>query len=105
MAKFCTHCGTQFNDNIKFCPNRGAAVAAPAPAQRNITQYTASGFSDRVNHPEILAALKKNRKTARVFAFFLLPFPVIGAVLYALVSKKTDVGQAATYGGSYRRCS
>ena len=72
MAKYCTKCGTQLNDNIKFCPNCGAAIAAPAPAQQNATQYTAPvygapaqagngavrqdipapGFSDRVNHPQ-----------------------------------------------------
>lgn len=119
MAKFCTNCGTQIDESTRFCPNCGAAIAAPAPAQQNVTQYTAPvygapawagngavrqgipapGFSDRVNHPEILAAVKKNRKAARVFAFFLVPFPVIGAVLYALVSKKTDIGQAAMMGG------
>ena len=118
MSKFCTHCGTQLNDNIKFCPNCGTATAAPAQAEQPTQQPTytqptaqpnytqsfgssvyagngavrngipAPGFSDRVNHPEILAAVKKNRKAARVFTFFLVPFPVIGAVLYALVSKK-----------------
>ena len=62
----------------RFCPSCGAAQnAAPAPAEQNATQYVepacagngavrhgipASGFSDRVNHPEILAAVKKNRR-------------------------------------------
>ncbi|MBQ9510875.1 MAG: zinc ribbon domain-containing protein [Clostridia bacterium] len=41
MAKYCTKCGTQLNDNIKFCPNCGTATAAPAPAQQKVTQYTA----------------------------------------------------------------
>lgn len=119
MAKFCYKCGTPLNEGTKFCPGCGAAVAAPAPAQQNATQYTAPvygapawagngavrqgvpapGFSDRVNHPEIIATVKKNRKAAGIFAFFLVPLPVIGAVLYALVSKKTDIGQAAMIGG------
>lgn len=38
MAKYCTKCGTPLDDNIKFCPNCGAAIAAPAPAQQNVTQ-------------------------------------------------------------------
>ena len=77
------------NEGTKFCPSCGAAQnAAPAP-----------GFSDRVNHPEIIAAVKKKRKAAGIFAFFLVPLPVIGAVIYALVSEKTDIGQAAMIGG------
>ena len=52
MAKYCTKCETPLDDNIKFCPNCGAAIAAPAPAQQNTAQYTAPGFSDRVNHPQ-----------------------------------------------------
>ncbi|MCH5324248.1 MAG: zinc ribbon domain-containing protein [Eubacterium sp.] len=35
---FCTKCGTQFDDNVKFCPQCGAAVVPPevqpAPAQQ-----------------------------------------------------------------------
>ena len=119
MAKYCTKCGTPLDDNIKFCPNCGAAIAAPAQAQQNTAQYTAPvygapawagngavrqgipapGFSDRVNHPEILAAVKKNRKAASVFAFFLVPLPLIGFVVYSIVSEKMEIGQAAMMGG------
>ena len=140
MNRYCNNCGTQIEDNTKFCPNCGAAIAAPAPVQQNTTQYNnqpaqtyaaqpyqqapaqqygvpvygvpvyagngvvrqgipAPGFSDRVNHPEIVATIKKNRKAAGIFAFFLVPLPVIGAVIYAIVSEKTDIGQAAMMGG------
>ena len=116
---FCSNCGAQIENNAKFCPNCGAAIAAPAQAQQNTAQYTAPvygaparsgngavrqgipapGFSDRVNHPEILAAVKKNRKAARVFAFFLVPLPLIGFVVYSIVSEKMKIGQAAMIGG------
>lgn len=118
MAKFCTHCGTQLNDNIKFCPNCGTATAAPAPAQQNATQYTAPvygaparagngevrqgipapGFSARVNHPEILAAVKKNRKVAGIFSLFFVPLPLIGFVIYSIVSDKMETTDALKYG-------
>ncbi len=115
MSRSCSNCGTPLNEGTKFCPGCGAAQnAAPAPAEQYATQYVepacagngavrqgvpAPGFSDRVNHPEIIAAVKKNRKAAGIFAFFLVPLPVIGAVIYALVSEKTDIGQAAMIGG------
>lgn len=113
MAKFCTNCGTQIDDNTKFCPNCGAAIAAPAPAQQNATQYTAPayagngtvqngiptpGFSDRVNHPEILAAVKKNRKVAGIFSLFFVPLPLIGFVIYSIVSDKMETTDALKYG-------
>ena len=115
MSKFCQNCGTALNEGAKFCPNcKAAQNAAPAPAQQNATQYTAPayagngavrngipapGFSDRVNHPEILAAVKKSRKAAGVFAFFLVPLPLIGFVVYSIVSEKMEIGQAAMIGG------
>ena len=117
MARFCPNCGTPLNEGTKFCPNCGAATAAPAG--QNTTQYTAPvygapvyagngavrqgipapGYSDRVDHPEILAALRKNRRAAGVFAFILVPLPVIGLVVYSLVSEKMELAQAALFGG------
>ena len=89
MTKFCMNCGTQIDDNTKFCPNCGTAqnVAfapvnqnpTPAPAHINPVYagngavrngIPAPGFSDRVNDPRILAAVKKNRRAAGVFTFF-----------------------------------
>ncbi len=31
---FCGKCGTQVNEGIKFCPNCGEAIGAPAPEQQ-----------------------------------------------------------------------
>ena len=115
---FCSNCGAQIESNTKFCPNCGAAIAAPAPAQQNTTQYTAPvygaptysgngevrqgipapGFSDRVNHPEILAAVKKNRKAAGIFSLFIVPLPLIGFVIYSIVSDKMETTDALKYG-------
>ncbi len=114
MSKFCQNCGAPTEENTKFCPNCGAAQNA-APAQPNgapaygaparagtgaVRQgIPAPGFSDRVNHPEILAAVKKNRKAAGVFAFFLVPLPLIGFVIYSVVSDQMEIAQAAMIGG------
>ena len=38
MAAFCQNYGTPLNEGTEFCPGCGAAVAAPAPAQQNVTQ-------------------------------------------------------------------
>ena len=127
MAKFCVHCAAQLKDGAKFCPGCGAALqgqytqsgrqsAVPTSDTRRPAQYAqpryaqaaggdqrlgipAPGFSDRVNHPEILAAVKKNRRAARLFLLILIPLPVLGFVIYAAVSEKLELGQAALYGG------
>ena len=118
MASFCKNCGAALNEGEKFCSNCGAAIAAPAQgynmqthaAQANAYRACAGsgavrngipapGYSDRADHPEILAAVKKNRKAAGVLAFFLVPLPLIGFIVYSFVSKKMDLAQAAKIGG------
>ena len=110
---FCSNCGAQIENNAKFCPNCGTATAAPAQAQQIATQYTAPayagngtvqngiptpGFSNRVNHPEILAVVKKNRKVAGIFSLFFVPLPLIGFVIYSIVSDKMETTDALKYG-------
>lgn len=114
---FCQNCGQQLNDNTKFCPNCGA-VQNTATQQAEPPVYTqpfgapvyagngavrqcvpTPGFSDRVNDPEILAAVKKSRKAAKIFTLFFVPLPFIGFVIYSLVTGKVELPQAALYGG------
>ena len=111
---FCSNYGAQIESNTKFCTNCGAAQnAAPAQAQQNWAQYTApayaesgtvqngiptQGFSDRVNHPEILAAVKKNRKVAGISSLFFVPLPLLGFVIYSIVSDKMETTDALKYG-------
>ena len=59
----------------------------------------APGFSDRVEHPEIVAAIKKNGRAARIFGLILVPIPIIGFLIYSLVSEKMEVGSGLLYGG------
>jgi len=49
------------------------------------------GFSDRVNDPEILAALAKQRKSAGKFALFLIPLPLIGFAVYGAASDEMEL--------------
>lgn len=115
MTRFCPNCGMQLNENTKFCPNCGTSLVSPVKdaetreRQDFGSEYAGNGtvrngipspgFSDRVNHPEILAAVRKNRKAAGIFAFILVPLPLAGFVIYAAVSGKMETGQAALYGG------
>ncbi len=111
---FCGNCGAQLPDNLKFCPKCGAAVVSvpegpAAPAPEPARQYCgngevregipAPGYSDRVNHPELLAAVKKNRKASGVFGFFLIPLPLIGFVLYSRITGDMEMRQALLIGG------
>ena len=112
--KFCPECGQKLEEGVKFCPNCGNTISAGATRNepqnntytpndsRNHTpdyppNYT-PGFSTRINDPEIMAALKKNRKISRILLLILLPVPIIGAAIYALVTKEMELGQALIYG-------
>ena len=112
--KFCAECGQRLDEGVKFCPNCGNAVPAEAAgkepqnntytpnfAQNNTSNYTPNyssnytpGFSSRIHDPEITAAVNKNRRVSRIFLLFLLPVPIIGACIYALVTKEMELGQA-----------
>lgn len=121
-ARFCPHCGAQQvaapvppappvqAAPVQPAPNAWQPQPAPAPVQpAPAPVYAANGavregipapgFSDRVNNPEILAAIKKGRKTAGIFGLFLVPLPLIGFVIYSFVSDKMELPQALIAGG------
>lgn len=113
----CPSCGAQAGAQQKFCEYCGANLAAqtagtvppePTPAFDASRFYAGSGavrngipapgFSDRCNDPEILNALKKNRKAGAVLSFFVIPLPLIGFVIYSLVSDRMPLAQAVRTG-------
>ncbi len=129
MARFCYQCGKEIGAGVRFCANCGAkqpeAGAGAAPVQITpASSVTANavppvspaagyagngavrlgiplpGFSDRVNHPEITAAVKKNRKAGAVFGLILVPIPIIGFVIYSIVSGQMQIGTALIAGGA-----
>lgn len=116
MAHFCPNCGSALGEGAKFCPECGEPIrqnaapqtaplaqphAAPAYAGNGAARQgiPAPGFSDRVNHPEILAVVRKNRKSAGLFSFFLIPLPLIGFAAYSLFSGEMELSEALKYGG------
>ena len=107
MARFCSNCGSPLDEGAKFCKNCGSPVNQSQPASppepQPETQYAQNGsytpgFSNRANDPEILAAVKKNRKASGIFALFLVPLPLIGFLIYGSVSKDMGIGQAFLFG-------
>lgn len=108
MANYCSECGNKLSDGAKFCENCGKAVSAaetvqaPVAAQTNIEQNTTlkTGFSSRVNDPEILAAVKKNRNAGKIFAMIFVPIPIIGLTIYSAVTGKMELIDALKYGGA-----
>ncbi|MBO4356045.1 MAG: zinc-ribbon domain-containing protein [Clostridia bacterium] len=98
MSHFCSKCGASLPEGVKFCPGCGAPVTQSA-TDNNVSGIPKPGFSDRVNDPEILAAVKKNRKAAGIFGLFLVPLPLIGFIIYSFFSDKMEIKEAAIYGG------
>lgn len=110
MSKYCQNCGNAINENEKFCGSCGAPIAVEQPVSQpyqgsapTLNSYYGSqmtpGFSDRVNDPEILAAVKKNKKAAKFLSFILIPLPLIGFVVYSLVTEKMELKLALMGGG------
>ncbi|MBQ4381902.1 MAG: zinc-ribbon domain-containing protein [Oscillospiraceae bacterium] len=99
MSKFCSQCGAALPEGARFCTSCGRAVeSAPEPQVLRAPNLPQPGFSKRVNDPEILAAVKKNRRAAGVFAFFLVPLPLIGFYIYSRFSDSMETADALKYG-------
>lgn len=100
--KFCPACGQKVEEGVKFCPNCGNALSletvSKAPQSHAHTPNYTPGFSTRINDPEIQAAVKKNRRVSRTFLLLFMPVPIIGAAIYALVTKEMEFGQALING-------
>ena len=117
---FCQNCGASLADGAKFCPECGARVgevsgttSSDCQQQRAYTPYQqpnyagtgqtrfgipAPGFSDRANDPEILAFIAKSRKIGGKIGFVVALLPLIGFIVYASVTGKMELQQAALYG-------
>ena len=73
---------------VSYCGSGAVRQGIPAP-----------GFSDRADDREILKAVNKRRNITRVLACIVIPLPLLGFIIYSLVSHQMELGQAALYGG------
>ena len=110
MSKYCQNCGNAINENERFCGSCGAPIAVEQPVSQpyqgsapTLNSYYGSqmtpGFSDRVNDPEILAALKKHKKAAGISGLLLIPIPLIGFAAYSIITEKMELKTALMGGG------
>ncbi len=96
---FCPNCGKEIPEGYSFCGNCGSRIAnqtAEAPASAS----PAPGYSKLARDKRITAGLKKNRKAAAGCGMVLIPIPLIGFVLYSLISGKMEFKTALIYGGA-----
>ena len=106
MSKNCPMCGALVDDGARFCGNCGADMTAQPVAPQTLNyQYTSAptqalpvGYSDRVNDPEILKAVKKNKKIGGIIGVIIVFLPLIGFTIYSMVSDKMEPKQGVTYG-------
>ena len=119
---FCPNCGSQIEGQPNFCEQCGAPLtvqsAAPADIRPDTQQPSpefdparfyagtgavrngipAPGYSDRCNDPEILQALQKNNKAGNILSLFLIPLPLIGFVIYSIVTDNVPIEEAIRNG-------
>lgn len=120
-VKFCTECGSPITAQPAKAqkpaksakkPTENARPSAPtetsAEARRletaaeNLGSFAENplvGWSKRISDPAILAAAKKNRRATWIFALILVPLPLLGFLIYSLVSDKMETPQALMIGG------
>ena len=59
----------------------------------------APGYSDRINHPDLLKAAKKQKKAGRIFGVILIFLPILGFFLYSQITGEMETMDALKYGG------
>ncbi len=104
---FCKFCGLKLPADALFCVGCGAPteptaadknVAAKTRPGGNVPQRGLVGWSDKCNHPEIIAAAQKNKKSAIGCAYVLtLLFP-IGFFIAGLLVDELPLGEAVIIG-------
>ena len=117
---FCESCGTRLNTAFAAPADNRPQTTYPAQQadpypQQNYVQQTPQapvyagngavregiprpGFSDRVNNPEILAAVRKSRGISKVSTLFIVPLPLIGFFLYAMITGNMEIQDAIRNG-------
>lgn len=103
MCRFCSQCGEQLQDKVKFCPSCGnAASEKPTTGTADTVDFTTGGsigFSNRINAPEIVEHIKKSKRSARGCAFVVVPLPFIIYVIVSFVSDEVKTADALVFGG------
>ena len=90
---FCQSCGTQLNNNARFCPSCGAAAGNETAANTMPAGVERVGYSPVINSPEFLLCAKKYHKQARQAAIiFTILLPFIGALGGAIIGDGSTVG-------------
>jgi len=110
---FCTNCGEKLPDDAAFCVNCGTPVHKAGGDAKEAPPQTLSpsrgdlptkdntalvGWSPKSSHPEILEAVRKNKKSAMGCAWaFMLLFPV-GFLLAGLFMDDMPLNEAIIIG-------
>lgn len=87
---YCPYCGTRLPDDAVFCSGCGAKIAGPTALQ--------AGFSNRTDSPEVLAALRKIKKSGRLWVFFSSILPFVIAIGVGAFSDKVEMEEALPAG-------
>lgn len=105
---FCTNCGKALVKDAVFCTNCGTRIlnagadrdgqAMPAPESGFPNFPVRAGFSNYCDHPDILEAARKNRKTGIGCLWVLTLVPLIGFPVAGLLVEDLPFTEAVVIG-------
>ena len=86
---YCTSCGSQNDDDARFCKDCGRAMASSAQAAERFEPMSSSGIGDPTPTPHVPNYLVQ---AILVTIFCCLPFGIASIVYAAQVNGKLDAG-------------
>ncbi len=89
---YCHNCGYAITSGSSFCPDCGTALAD------SLKSNDLAGFSDLYQHPEIIAAAQKQRKSSFGCALFFILLPLLGFPLAGLLLEDMPLNEAIIIG-------
>ena len=97
----CPYCGAVVRDGSKFCESCGSKLEL---RQEDDFDYEyrstglAPGYSRKLDSPEVLQALKKQKRATAIFGLILIVLPPLGFVIYSTVTGSDSPGSALFHG-------
>lgn len=92
---FCTNCGAEQLENVKYCSSCGNSLPASEDAGLNLALI---GFSSKIDDPTLKKYVENNNRWSLIFAAIIAVIAIVGFFIYGESSSEMDNPQALFIG-------